>query len=169
MNKLDANVIGELIGVLGQEARVYESLLKMSKDKTRIIVEGKVGELENMVKLEQSLVLQVGRLEAMREEIVEKCSKQTGDDISNLTITELQKYVDEEDAQKLKNAQEHMAGILDGLKSANELNARLIKNSLDFINFSINMFAGISTGNNNYGSTGQASGTEKRSFFDIKL
>ena len=55
------NLINELISVLDQEARVYENILRMSKSKTNIIVEGKVAELDNMVKLEQSLILQNGQ------------------------------------------------------------------------------------------------------------
>lgn len=169
MNKLENNAVGELIRILEQETRVYDSISKIAKDKTKIIIEGKVNDLENIVKLEQSLVLQIGRLEDQRESIVEQCSKKLGLDISKLTISELHKHVDENDGEKLKKAQENMVGVLNGLKSSNELNSKLIKNSLDFISFSINLYADISGGNNNYESSGQSSETNKRSFFDVKL
>lgn len=162
-------MINELANILEQEARVYDSILNISKNKTKIIVEGKVTELENIVKLEQSLVLQIGRLENLREEIVEKCAEQLGVNPSDITVSELVKHLKGGNAQKLKASQQKMASTLSDLKNTNDLNSKLIKNSLDFINFSINLFVDAGAGSNNYGSTGQAADTSKRSFFDVKL
>lgn len=162
-------MINELANILEQEARVYDSILNISRNKTKIIVEGKVTELENIVKLEQSLVLQIGRLENLREEIVEKCAEQLGVNPSDITVSELVKHLKGDHAKKLKASQQKMASTLSDLKNTNDLNSKLIKNSLDFINFSINLFVDAGAGSNNYGSTGQAADTSKRSFFDVKL
>jgi flagellar biosynthesis/type III secretory pathway chaperone len=166
---LDTQVINELITVLDQENRVFDSILKISKSKTNIIVEGKVSELENVVKLEQSLVLQMGRLEDMREKLVEKLAVHLRIKPSDITISELMKYIESEQAQKLKSFQDALCTTVNELKNSNELNAKLIKNSLVYIDFSINLFASVHTEGNNYGSTGTVGDTKKRTFFDVKL
>ncbi|MGE4284523.1 MAG: flagellar export chaperone FlgN, partial [Clostridia bacterium] len=64
------NSINTLLDILEQQERVYESILKLAKDKTEVIVAGRIAELESLVKLEQALVVQIGRLEQQREEAV---------------------------------------------------------------------------------------------------
>jgi hypothetical protein len=59
---LDNLDVDGIIGVLEQEAGIYEDILKISQDKTNVIVEGKVAELESMFKLEQSLFLKIESL-----------------------------------------------------------------------------------------------------------
>lgn len=166
---MDDQLVNELLDVLEQENRIYESFLKISKSKTNIIVEGKVSELENIVKLEQSLVLQVGRLETVREGLVEKLSAQLNIKPSEITVSELIKHVNKQSAGRLKVYQEKLSTVIGELKNSNDLNSKLIKNSLDFINFSINLVTEVGAANNNYGSSGQAGGSKKRNLFDVKL
>lgn len=169
MRVLDTQLIHELIKVLDQETKSYEDILKISKNKTGIIVEGKVVELESLVKVEQSLVLQMSRIETMRENLVDKISAQLNLKSSEVTISELLKHIQGLEADKLKDSQTNMTKVLNDLKHTNEVNSKLIKNSLDFINFSINLITSVDIGTNNYGTGGQANDSKKRNFFDMKL
>lgn len=162
-------MINELILVLDQEAKVYDDILKISKNKTNIIVEGKVSDLESIVKMEQALVLQMARIETMREKLVDKLSKELNIKPSETTITEILRHVKSTEAEKLKDCQLNMTNVLSDLKKTNELNSKLIKNSLDFINFSINLISAVDIGTNNYGTGGQTNDSKKRNFFDMKL
>ena len=166
---LDIQMINELILVLDQEAKVYDDILKISKNKTNIIVEGKVSDLESIVKMEQALVLQMARIETMREKLVDKLSKELNIKPSETTITEILRHVKSTEAEKLKDCQLNMTNVLSDLKKTNELNSKLIKNSLDFINFSINLISAVDIGTNNYGTGGQTNDSKKRNFFDMKL
>lgn len=163
------NLVNELIHVLDQEARVYEDILRISKNKTNIIIEGKVSELESITKLEQSLVLQIGRLEDLREELVKKLSDALGLKAAEINVSGLIKRIGGDRGKKLGDCQGRIAGTMDELKNSNELNSKLIKNSLDYINFSINVFASADGGSNNYGSSGQVNDPKKRNLFDMKL
>lgn len=166
---LELQLIHDLIKVLDQEAKAYDDILKIAKNKTSIIVEGKVAELESIVKIEQTLVLQMSRIETMRENIVDKLSADLGLKAKDVTISELLKLIKGEEAAKLKESQVNMNNVLNDLKHTNEVNSKLIKNSLDFINFSINLISSVDIGTNNYGTGGMANDTKKRTFFDMKL
>lgn len=166
---MNSQMLSELLKILDQEAEIYSSLLELSKNKTRIIVEGKVAELENIVKVEQSLVLQLGRLDARREDVVEKLAGELGTEPSKLNMTALLEKVGDNQAEELRKYQKHMTDIIKELKNANELNFKLIKNALDFIDFSINMLTGNNNAGNNYESTGMTRISQRRNLLDIKL
>ena len=161
--------MSSLINVLKQQAAVYEDILKISQNKTNIIVEGKVTELENLVKLEQSLVVKVGKLESTREELVGKLSEELKLKSDSINVSELVEHLGADESDELRSHQEKILGILGNLKHANELNSRLINNSLEYIDFSINLLTSVDSGNNSYGNSGKVSDSKKRSFLDVKL
>jgi hypothetical protein len=84
-------------------------------------------------------------------------------------VSELIKHVNKQNAVRLKGYQEKLSKTVGELKNSNDLNSKLIKNSLDFINFSISLVTEVGAANNNYGSSGQVGGSKKRSLFDVKL
>jgi len=160
--------IDKIIEVLEQETAIYESILEISQDKTNIIIEGKIALLEKIVKLEQSLILKMRKLEDMREDLVSRLSEELNLKESDLTISEVSKHLQDEKAEELKLKQEKMVGVLGSLKSSNELNSRLIKNSLDYIDFSINLLTAVG-GGNNYSDSGKVDSSKNRSILDMKL
>jgi len=167
--KMITQTINELINVLDLEAKSYEDILIISKNKTKIIISGKVNELESIVMLEQALILKMAKLEDDRERLAEEVSEEIGLKPSDITVSELLRHVQGAQAEKLKNFKVDLLKTVNELKSTYELNTKLIKNSLEVINFSINLFSNVCVGNNNYGSTGEASQNKKRTFFDVKL
>lgn len=166
---MDTFIIKELIGVLSREAEVYEGILKLAQNKTDIIVGGKVSNLENITRLEQSLIFKIRDIEDEREELLGKLSKQLNVEPSEITVSELIKHLEKGQAVELERARQRIVSILNKLRNANELNAKLIRNSLEYIDFSINLISAVDSGNNNYGNSGQVKSTKKRNFFDVKL
>lgn len=166
---MDNQLIVELIDVLEQESRIYDDILKISKNKTNIIVEGKVIELEKIVKLEQSLVLQMAKMEDQRERLVGKISTIIGMEPEKITLKNLVSFVKKEHGEILERQQEKIRDVLKELSSANELNSKLIKNSLDYISFSLNLFASVGNVDNNYNVTGEKQAGKERNFFDFKV
>jgi predicted AAA+ superfamily ATPase len=161
--------ITKLTNVLEQENAIYQDILEMSKNKTDIIIEGRVSELESIIKLEQNLIVQLGKLEDVRETLVSEISSHLKIPIQELKLSDLINYADKKEADKLKNCQKRMSFSLKDLMNVNELNSNLIKNSLEYIDFSINILSKPDIGINNYGNTGQVSSSEKRNFLDVRL
>lgn len=166
---MNTQIISELISVLDQEASVYEDILKISQNKTSIIVEGKVNELEKIVKYEQSLVLQMAKMEDQREKLINKISAEIGVKPEEITLTIIINYAGKEQGTVLKNQQEKIQKAVKELTSANDLNSKLIKSSLDYISFSLNIFASAGNADNNYGLSGEKIGGKDKNFFDFKV
>lgn len=159
----------KLIELLEHESKVYEDILRLSKDKTNIIVKGKVSGLENIVKLEQALVLQVSRIDKQREQLVVEFVHEIRSGENNLSISDLKKYANQEHGRRLEEYQSKMNGLVKELNHVNQLNSKLIKNSLDFIEFTLNIMSNADLTSNNYGNKGDSSKTERKNLFDMKL
>jgi flagellar biosynthesis/type III secretory pathway chaperone len=162
-------LINELISVLEQEIGLYEEILKVSKDKTSIIVEGKVNELEEIVKAEHALILRVSKVENQREILINKISKVINRNPDEINLTILIENTNEIHGAKLKEQQQMLGSYMKELGSVNELNSQLIKSSLEYINFSLNLFANAGSQDNNYGIEGEKSDVKARSMLDIKI
>lgn len=166
---MEAMLTKQLVDVLNRENEIYETLSKISNNKKDVIVSGKVNELENITKIEQTLIVKISKLEEERERIVEKLCISLGKNPEKVTISELVKLLEQDEANELKACQEKIVKNINDLKKTNDLNERLIKNSLEYIDFSINMMTSIDIVNNSYGSSGNSGETNKRNFFDVKL
>ncbi|HEX9062805.1 MAG TPA: flagellar protein FlgN [Clostridia bacterium] len=166
---MDRLFISKLIDVIAHENKLYEEVLSIAKKKTDIIVEGKVAELQKLTTMEQSLVLQIGKLEISREDCAAKISSELGIELADLKISRILEHIEPEQAKLLKSAQVQLGNTIEQLKSLNDLNSKLIKNSLEYINFSMNILTDIESNGNNYKNTGEVGEGSKRNFFDIKL
>ncbi len=159
----------QLADVLNRENEIYKTIYEISNNKTDLIVGGKVNEIENITKIEQSLIIKISKLEDEREKIICKLCDLFGEKSNELTISTLIGKIEKDDADELKVCQDKIVGTINNLKKTNDLNEKLIKNSLEYIDFSINMMTSIDTVNNSYGSSGFSGETKKRNFFDMKL
>lgn len=166
---MEAGLARHLTEVLNQENEIYDTLSKLSNNKTDLIVKGKVHELESIVKIEQALVIKISRLEDEREKIVERLCSLFGKKPEEATISGLTAQLGQKESAELNLCQEKMIKNINTLKKSNELNSKLIKNSLEYIDFSINMMTSIDSVTNSYGNTGHSGDTKKRNLFDVKL
>lgn len=166
---MDIELMDRLIEILNKETAVYEGIFKLFRNKTDAIVEGKVSELEGITRLEQSMVIQLSKLEEEREELVDKLAVQLNVKASDITLDSLGKLFPKEQAQELENCHNTLPRLIHNLGEANTLNSKLIRNSLDFIDFSINVLTNAGSAGNNYRYTGQSGDSKKRNFFDMKL
>jgi len=161
--------INNLVEVLKQQADIYNYLLVKSKEKTDIIINGKVDELDKITKLEKTLVSNLTKLERERETLVNKIAKELGVSSDQAKLSELTKKLDKNETGKLEELREKISEILKELKHVNDLNSTLIENSLEYTEFSLNILSAARVSDNNYGNSGKVSGSKNRSFFDVKL
>jgi len=163
--------VNAIISILTKEYDYYKDMLELSKSKKKIVIEGKVAELDKIVKLEQNMIMNIGQLERKREEEVAKLSKALNLNSSQLTITELAKVLRPELKKGLEDIQDKLKETFSKLKAINDVNGKLIEQSLEYIDYSINLIAGsgMETGSL-YEDIGKSKNKQsKKNIFDTKV
>ncbi len=158
----------DLTILLEKEKSIYEGILNLEREKTNILINNDVSKLTVMTKTESTLVLEISRLETSREEIVFRISKLLNICMPILAISELKNHLDDHLYNRIKLISSKIKALLSTIKNVNELNSKLIKNSLDHINFSINLVTAVSTNSNNYINTGELYEVTRKNLCDFK-
>lgn len=163
--------VNAVIEILKKEYCLYKDMLELSKSKKKIIVEGKVAELDKIVKLEQDMIFNIGQLERKREEEVTRLSKILGINGTQLTISELTKVLQQSLKEELEDIQNKLQQTFSELKTVNDVNGQLIQQSLEYIDYSINLAsgAGMETGSLYEDIGRNKSKQSKKNIFDTKV
>lgn len=163
--------VSAVIDILEKEYGYYKDMLELSKSKKDIVIQGKVAELDKIVKLEQNMIFNIGQLEKKREEEVAKLSSALNINSSQITISELSKVLRPEMKKDLENVQSMLQKTLSELKTINDANGQLIEQSLEYIDYSINLFSGtgMETGSLYEDIGKNKSKQSKKNIFDTKV
>lgn len=135
--------LDKVILCLEKENSIYEKLLSISKEKKKVIIDGKIDELDSIIKMEGNLVLEISKLEDEREKTVNDLAKELGCNREELSISYLCGKLENNRAEHLKKIADSIGGTLKELKEINDLNGKLIEQSLEYVNFSINLMADV--------------------------
>lgn len=163
--------INSVIDTLKKEYGCYKDMLELSKSKRKIIIEGKVADLDKIVKLEQNMILNIGQLEKKREEEVAKLCDALGVTGGQITVSELAEALQADQRNELEKVQNELQELLYELKAVNDLNGELLKQSIEYIDYSINLIsgAGMETGSL-YEDMGKGKRkASKKNLFDTKV
>lgn len=167
-----ASLIDELINTLKLENTEYEELLKLSKEKTPIIIKGDVTLLNEIVAKEQIHTDSLATLESKRTQVVLDIATVLNKDVNTLTIKEIIGLLKGQDeVQKtLSEAHDKLKMTLNDMVVINDINKQLIEESLELIDFNINL---INSYNQfpetaNYTKNAYNAGTISNSRFDAK-
>ncbi len=136
-----ASLIETLIEVLDKENDEYEKLLDLSDNKTSAIVQGDVEKLQEILVNEQKHINQITALDKKREENVKDISNVLNlpkDNVKvDMIIGMLEKQPKERDA--LRNVHLKLKRTLNQLMKINDNNKLLMKESMDMIEFELNL------------------------------
>lgn len=157
-----------LIKVLDYENKLYRKLLSIAESKTDIIINGELESLQNLIGKEQKLTDELGRLNNVREQIIEQIAAGAGKNPKELTLSELEQLFPGERAEKLSSLKEKLKDIIGKLNVKNDLNQKLIQNALDYVEFSLNLITQPVPQTAQYGRKGHETGTRNRGVLDIR-
>ncbi|MDF2521326.1 MAG: FlgN protein [Clostridia bacterium] len=159
----------KIIDILNKENGHYKDLLELSNKKKNTVIEGKVSELDKIVKFEQNLIFDLGQLEKLREQELQKLCEMLGVN-GKTNVSEIIKHLPEPLAQKLLELQKSLGNTISELQNVNNINGQLIQQSLDYIEYSVNMITSTGPTNSVYSDlkgTGKGMDNKKR-LFDTK-
>lgn len=133
-----------LIELLEQLDEVHMQMLDLAAEKKQIIMDNKVDALIDILNRESKLMKRIGQLEEQRIAAAYTVLQDVGIRSNlNLNLTELSRLIfDPEDKARLQHIQKKLSGTLHRLKEANELNQKLIEQSLTFIDYSLDLLVG---------------------------
>lgn len=169
-----ASLIEELIITLKQEHELYEKLIPIAEDKTKIIIKNDLESLQKITEKEQSAVEEVNSLEKKREEIVTNVGTVISRDPSTLNIQTIIKLLETQpkEQQELSIIHDNLKKTIHRLMEINNHNKSLIEQSLEMIEFNMNFIQStrMSPGNNNYtkGAASADYSSNSRGMFDAK-
>jgi len=135
-----AGMIDQLIDILGEQATRCEELLGLALEKKDVIVQNDIESLQKITNLENMVISQNNRLERQRESLAKDIAEVLGKRGQVMDIAALIEAMEGQPQQEpLKEAGNRIRGILNDLKDANEMNQMLIKNALDYVEYSLNI------------------------------
>ena len=157
-----ASLMETIVEVLEQENAEYQTLIKLSEDKTPVIIKG---DLENLNRITEAEQVIVGRIQNLEKERI-----RTMKDISEVTnfkediklgdlITMMDKHPEEQ--RKLKDLHDRLKETMARMKRVNEQNRDLLQNSLEMVQFEMNLLQSLKTAPEtaDYNSSAYANGS----------
>ncbi len=132
----------ELAGVLERQADVYDALAVLGEKKKGILVEGRLRELEEVVVAEEVLVRKAARLEEVRGEIVDRLAAGEETSAGVLKVKTLMEQCPEPLSTRFQQVQDRLSQSVERVGSLNRTNGELIRRSLRYIDFSLQVLLG---------------------------
>ena len=169
-----ASLIEELIETLNKENEEYGKLLELSRQKSAVIVERNIPALEKITDDEQNVMTTIGKLDAKRDQVTRDIADVINKDVETLKLSVLIDLLGKQPKEQkaLSDVHDRLKVTVDSVRKINENNRQLIEQSLEMVEFDINMARAMRQApeTNNYGrsavSVGETLGSV--SGFDAK-
>lgn len=162
--------VHELVQVLSELSDIHYQLLDLAHSKELTLIHNQVNELNLIVNKETKLLRQIADLEKKR--IFETDRYVVGKGYRPnpaITVGELVRITTKsEDKKALSDAQKELLHVIEQVDKANKLNQELVKQSIAFIDYSLNMLAGVETEATYQKPQQQHTGIQRNSMFDTR-
>ncbi|MBR3518310.1 MAG: flagellar protein FlgN [Lachnospiraceae bacterium] len=157
-----ASLMENIVEVLEKENAEYQTLIKLSEEKTPIIIKGDLENLNRITEAEQVIVARIQKLEKERMSTMKDISEVTNfkaDIKLGDLITMMDKHPEEQ--KKLKDLHDRLKETMNRMKRVNEQNRDLLQNSLEMVQFEMNLLQSLKTAPEtaDYNSNAYANGT----------
>lgn len=142
-----ASLIEELIMVLGDEEKLYGEIIPIAEKKTQIIVNNDLQSLTGITDEEQKLVGKISKLEKKRQEVLRNIGivmNKKESELNFITIIDLLNG-QEKEQEELRRLHDKLKRTVSDLSLINERNQMLIKQSVEMIDFDINLLQSLRT------------------------
>ena len=135
-----AGMIDQLIVILTDQGTRCEELLGLALEKKDVIIKNDIDELQKITNLENLVISQNNRLERQRISLTEDIAEVLGKRGQVLDIAALIECMAGQPQQEpLRQAGNRLREVLGKLKEANDFNHMLIKNAIEYVDYSLNV------------------------------
>lgn len=161
-------LVEDLLLILAKETDIYKEALGIAEDKQRVIIDGKMKELEKMTGREQALVASLIKLENMRGKVLDDLIRALQAEHVD-TLSDLMGYLDEGSKQKIEGVKSELSKAVFQLKDKNELNGKLLEQSLDLIELNIELVNSLEADGRYTPNAADIKSKAKTNLFDAKI
>ena len=140
-----APVGSELVALLADELGLYDQLLDLARREREAVLGPDPGQLERVVAAKESLIAQVGRLEARRREWIADWARAAGVDPAGLTLSGLAALLPSEVASELDAAGERLLARVRELGELSFRNRNLVSSALNVVSRRLDAYNRITT------------------------
>ncbi len=157
-----ASLMENIIEVLEKENAEYRTLIRLSEEKTPIIIKGDLENLNRITEAEQVIVARIQKLEKERmstmADIAEVTNFKADIKLGDL-ITMMDKHPEEQ--KKLQDLHDRLKETMRRMKQVNEQNRDLLQDSLEMVQFEMNLLQSLKTAPEtaDYNSSAYANGS----------
>lgn len=132
--------IEKILETLEKQERMHRSLLELAHKKTDVLKANDMEQLSAILTTEQAHVAAIETLEQQRQQLVTEYFRAKGIQTADKpTVAQLIEAATTEEKPKLAATRERLLTVVDELKKANSLNQKIVIQSLQFVNFSLDM------------------------------
>lgn len=128
----------KILDILSQQTALYDELRRIGEEKQEAIISNDIEGLEAITKREQGFVKTIMSLENERMQSLDNYCKEKNI-VKADTINELMGHFDELERRQFNQSREKLIDVIADLNEVNELNSKLLEQSLDYINLSIGL------------------------------
>lgn len=163
-----------LINTMKELVTIHEQLLEVTSRKKDVLIEGNIDALSKLIQEESKLVRSLGKLEEERMFQVKQFLDSKGLEAEGISLAQLLHLIPTtEDREALQKEAEKLQQTVEEIRKLNELNAKLIQDSLAYVNQTIELVTDTNSDQINYQSPIKGPGktptsTGGRSFFDTR-
>jgi len=136
--------IRELIKVLNEELKAYQAMLKFSKEKGEAIKDKNLDSVAKLTAEEEIVLKEILTLEKKRIGILQELLKEEITEDSQINVSKiLEKVSDESLKNELNKIKEDLKNTIEELKIVNTANEKMIKDTLEIINYSFKLISKV--------------------------
>lgn len=127
---MSTNFLDKLEGIINLEKELYQDLFDLSLSKQQAILNRDINQLAQMVKKEEKLVAEVGKVEKDRLDILAGLAKLWQLSTGKLTLKKIIERAPSSHTDRLKRMGDSLFSTIKELAALNKVNERLIEDSL---------------------------------------
>ena len=136
----ESGLIGDLIAIIKEQTVIYTDMLELSAQKKDIVIKNNIEGLREITAKENGLIGRSQRFERKRVELLKDIATVLNKPPEMVTMEfALEVIGDRPETQEVKDAVYELRTVLNELKGVNDLNKELIQDSLEYIDYSMNI------------------------------
>ena len=145
-----SSLVSQLIEAINRESKCLEKFLTLLSEEQKFLVENDVDSLRSSIGDQEKAIRDARKLEDERIKLTDSLAEKLKIDKREVNISKLIELVEESYSTKLRELQNTLSSLYAKLERQRKKNDFLIKQSMKYVDRSINTFLGLEGGGLSY-------------------